>query len=728
MKKFFYILLTAILLLSNCIATFFITEKQALTFPYYGNSVTFEFTKLSDFNDFLDDMVSFSQKNNVNISQINEFSNKDIYVYSTNPQVDSRIHLLSGHYPQNTEYLSTDARESDSRCVGVIAYPRKQHTLKIYNFHQVKNHGLDTDFYFNTTDKSLFQNFKNEFSKYGDIKINTNHNLTLKVLYTTIINYKSVLFIIAFAYISFLIASFLLTLQHKNKVIVAELWGYNRHKTITPNSKEFYLCFLLFFLVYSVGITIVGWPSNSISNLLEQWGVVAFVCLVDFLVLFISMYLMNLLALKTLFSTFQIKGRVPLKQLKRLTVLLKVILYFIVISIALNALNLSTYYNSGLSALIHWENSKDIYRISVNPPLSKINDFQYESNLHSRFLNFYLAEKSKYNIFMIVSTNFYPISSINGTPVYFYTENVSEEQSYYDPYGRSIRIDMNYLNHNPIALSDGYDYEKDFINNPNTLNLLVPESLKSNEKIIMDNYLDYFYFSKVTVSNIYNEALNQPVNNQSKSDLSINIIYTKNNQKYFTYNKDTGDAKNQITDPIAIIYNNDMHVSFLGAAMTTSVYFEDTSHDQAYLQLSKALKKHNITEIKQVHSVYGEITNTVNQLRKLYRNELIGLLITCIFAVITLRFMIVSHYNLNKQRIMIQHLNGYSNMKKNKTLIEIALITNVIVGALIAYSNDIYTAIIITAIFSIFDIAIISFIHYQLCHQQINDIIKGDLV
>lgn len=699
-----------------------------MKFPFYGNFVEFEFASIDNFDGFLDDLVSFSQKNKINISQINEFSNKDIYVYSTNPKVDSRIHLLSGQYPQTTEYLSTNASESENRCVGVIAYPKKKHTLKIYNFHQVKNHGLDTEFHFNTYDKNLFKKFENEFSKYGNIKTHTNKNFDLKILFTTFKDHKSVLLIISFAYISFLIASFLLSLQSKNKVIVAELWGYDRHKIITPNSKELCLFLLLFFLIYSIIVMVLGWKSNSIANLMEQLIILALVCIVDFIILFISMYLMNILAIKTLFSSFQIKGKLPLKQLKRLTVLLKVFLYFIVISIALNALNMSNYYDRGLSALKHWENSKDIYKISVNPPLSKINDFQYENNLHNRFLKFYLAEKSNYNIFMINSNNFIPISFINGAPLYSYSENVNEEQSYYHPLGCSITIDMNYLNHNPIMLSDDFDLNKDFRNNPNTLNLLVPESLRPYEKLIIDNYLDHFYFSKVTVSNIYNEALNHPLNHQPKNDLSINIIYTKNNQKYFTFNHKTGDDKNQITDPIAIIYNNEMHVSFLGAAMTSSVYFEDSSNDQAYLQLSKALKMHNITEIKQVRSVHAEITDTVTQLRKLYINELIALLIACVFTVITLRFMILSHFNLNKQRIIIQHLSGYSNMKKNMTLIELSLITNVIVGALIASSNDVYTSMIVTAIFSILDIAIINHINYQLCHQQINEIIKGDLV
>ena len=55
----------------------------------------------------------------------------------------------------------------------------------------------------------------------------------------------------------------------------------------------------------------------------------------------------------------------------------------------------------------------------------------------------------------------------------------------------------------------------------------------------------FFYFRK---------NMNKPKNMLKKDKLSINIIYVKSNQSYFTYDSDTGNDKNQIIDPIAVIY------------------------------------------------------------------------------------------------------------------------------------------------------------------------------
>ncbi len=65
------------------------------------------------------------------------------------------------------------------------------------------------------------------------------------------------------------------------------------------------------------------------------------------------------------------------------------------------------------------------------------------------------------------------------------------------------------------------------------MNIIVPNSKKGLEKDIKNTFLDYFYFQKVEVANIYNKALDLPAVALSKEDLSVNIIYAENNQDYF---------------------------------------------------------------------------------------------------------------------------------------------------------------------------------------------------
>ena len=55
----------------------------------------------------------------------------------------------------------------------------------------------------------------------------------------------------------------------------------------------------------------------------------------------------------------------------------------------------------------------------------------------------------------------------------------------------------------------------------------------------------------------------------------MNLIYVKKNQNYFTYSINDGDNKSNIRDPIAIIYNGQIDTSFIGAWITTSLFYEN---------------------------------------------------------------------------------------------------------------------------------------------------------
>lgn len=69
----------------------------------------------------------------------------------------------------------------------------------------------------------------------------------------------------------------------------------------------------------------------------------------------------------------------------------------------------------------------------------------------------------------------------------------------------------------------------------------MPEQYKKYEKN-HKNYKENFYFQKVTIDNYFRKIwINQKY--AEKDKLSINIIYVKSNQSYFTYDSDTGNDK-----------------------------------------------------------------------------------------------------------------------------------------------------------------------------------------
>ena len=62
---------------------------------------------------------------------------------------------------------------------------------------------------------------------------------------------------------------------------------------------------------------------------------------------------------------------------------------------------------------------------------------------------------------------------------------------------------------------------------------------------------------------MYKEAGNKTKIHKELDDLNINIIYIKNNQKYFTYNPYSGDCMNTIKDPIVTVYTENIDNSNL---------------------------------------------------------------------------------------------------------------------------------------------------------------------
>lgn len=67
----------------------------------------------------------------------------------------------------------------------------------------------------------------------------------------------------------------------------------------------------------------------------------------------------------------------------------------------------------------------------------------------------------------------------------------------------------------------------------------MPEKYHNMENQIIEAYRDFFYLQKVTATDYYNQeaGINETLDIMPE-DLSIHIIYVKDEQKYFTYRDD----------------------------------------------------------------------------------------------------------------------------------------------------------------------------------------------
>ena len=260
---------------------------------------------------------------------------------------------------------------------------------------------------------------------------------------------------------------------------------------------------------------------------------------------------------------------------------------FIAVQLTLsNATNDAQRLKDKQHTLSYWNKTKNIYTINFQGYDSSVVEDSLEArNINDELEKFYQKSKDKLKIFIINSDNYEKESDGRGNQRYEFEYAGDKEEQIYSPAGRSIQIDENYLKRNPIQTCNGKAISKLIDYNQNTLNILVPEQYKKYEKKIIKNYKENFYFQKVTIDNYFRKNMNKPKNMLKKDKLSINIIYVKSNQSYFTYDSDTGNDKNQIIDPIAVIYTGGVDSSciasmYAGDTVSGSIYFEDNSKKQ----------------------------------------------------------------------------------------------------------------------------------------------------
>ena len=184
---------------------------------------------------------------------------------------------------------------------------------------------------------------------------------------------------------------------------------------------------------------------------------------------------------------------------------------------------------------------------------------------------------------------------IDGKPRYEY--NLYEEYApvQIDSYGQSIRVSEGYFIHNPIETSDGSNLLDGVIHMDDTMNILVPEQYRNLEEGIIRAFRERFYFDKILVENIYNERQGEPLNTTEESELNINIIYVKDGQSYFAYNRDIATkSSNLITDPTVIIYTPNFHPIQIHAMMTRGIFVFDEDRDIESLYKSILFYAQNI--------------------------------------------------------------------------------------------------------------------------------------
>ncbi|MBC1417949.1 DUF1430 domain-containing protein [Listeria fleischmannii] len=262
--------------------------------------------------------------------------------------------------------------------------------------------------------------------------------------------------------------------------------------------------------------------------------------------------------------------------------------------------------------------------------------------------------------------------------------------------GEKLEVNNNYFSVNPIF--DIRNKKVDFSKKPseNKINVLVPIKHKKYENDIIE-----------TVTNDYVDAYTKPV--------SLNIVYVKNNQSYFTFTTNMAEKDNfEIIDPIVVVINNHFDSQILSGslAMGYGYYTKNGDNDKPFEQTQQILKKYHFNDIWQPISVaYSNIELKVANDKELLQLAIAYSVLSIFLIILLLFFSAIYYLEMNKQILALQWIFGYSFLEKN-SLVYLAIVAfwNMVfmVCFLMGSTSTLFVEIIVSLV--LFDFLLMSLI------------------
>ncbi|PAF01622.1 DUF1430 domain-containing protein [Bacillus velezensis] len=721
MKKTIYILFILVLLSMNMSSYHYTLNKQ-IYYTLFSNkeALIIVYTSEVKSEDFVKRLVAFSKENKVNISQYNFLDEKNLNIYSTSPENEPSIH-------NGNKLVSNFLRgHSDQKMIGSISFPLSTWKIRYFDFNQIKNIGIGSKFYISSNDEKVLQKAQNLFADYGEVSY---EDITEN---TAFMFNKTLLMLVLLSMLILFIGILYFVIKNRKRLLLQKLWGYSKVKTLLSYPAMFLKPLIIIIFCGAIIVALLAFSFSLNDWLAVYLRIYIRNAVIGALIMMVYTIMVTLVLYNNSDISGSIKGSTPINKFQWLSVGFKIVITILLFNIV--AFSLSNVFDlkQQLDNQSYWKKTQNTYKTSFAYTGIDYSDLKLdrEKNVRVRAL-YHQLEKHK-NAFVIDAHNYAVLRKDGKKTVYFYTLNTTKKNEIYSPSGRSITISPNYLKVNPIISANGEAIsQKQLRVDSNTLNLLVPQKYAKYKEDIIEAYRDHFFFDKVELDNMYNKEMKQPLNTIKKDELKINIIYTKNRQEYFTFNSELGDAgnKNNIVDPIAAIFTDNVDPSVIGAYSTSCLFFSDSSKGMAYDRIVPYLEKTNTRDlIDSSISIYQELSDGIARIQNQFLQNLIGLTITVILSIAFLVAYIWSYYSANAYRLYLKELFGYSYWARNKNLIIFSLLTNCLIGLGCSIYYKIFELTIFIALFIVIELLILYFLSVYLNRRNMNRILKGDRI
>ncbi|MDO4338395.1 MAG: DUF1430 domain-containing protein [Eubacteriales bacterium] len=671
-----------------------LSDKTTVSFRFHTNEQDRSKTE------FLNKIRVFSEENKVEIAQYSFLTSDKIDIYSTMEDKYKEI-LFVPNFVFNRD-------------------------IKVHNFEEIFDVGFKNILYIDTSNTDIIKKFsetlKNDCDLYYSKTALENNIFSFDELF----RYKDLNFpsILSFYLFAFMVVVLFYYSISKKRYFIYKLWGYREIRIYCILNKPLYISLLLTIVLSNLVMSGIIYKFSFSSLLFE-----VFLTMLKLDVIIILLISILLLLFFRLFCFITISNRK--KGLTKMMAILyfpRIILFFAIIFSFEQFFYQNTELKETLDGLTLWNNTENLYNLYETYSPYYVDNLAAEDILNEKFFRVYKELSDSDKVFIIKTTNFErPRTNVSSTKSqegfdYSYKINMESEEDLYSPYGKNIVVDKNYLKRHIIKSLDGKNVLDTIDNNDNVLNILVPFKFKHYENIIENSFKEWFYFQKVEVPNIYRESKGQNKIKKNINDLKINIVYTKNGQNVFTYNPNSGDNFNIISDPIITVYTENLDNSFLAACFGDYIFIESTGEYSALKEISAITQKYNVIELNSISSVYDKKGEEIRTLESEMNNLVLNTIIIFCFLIMLMIIIVYIYYEAFFPKIIIEFLHGYSFFQIYKHL----LLTNLIINtftlfmAVIVYKKITLYMIIITTLMSFADYVVEKIINGYL-------LIKGEI-
>lgn len=644
MGKKVVISLTVMTIVINIFSFLHINQNTIDKLLYDKTTISFKLYTGKDLSDILLKINEFSKTNNVEIAQYSFLSSNRKDIYSTMKETYNEVLVVPNIF-------------SDRK-------------IKVHDFKELLNVGFKNLLYVNTKNERIIQKLSDELKEDCEIQYSLpNITENTRFIYTNI-NSWPVFTLFCFLFILIL---FFYYSRSRKEFTICRLWGYTYLQTYCTLNRFIYIPLFLPLVLNGLlagGIIFKFGLSNPLLQVI--YGMIQLNIIIISLLI-----LLSIIIFLFSFTAVDNKRRQIMSKVMIISNILRLFLLFLIFLFINNSFEEKKELDKNLDSLTAWSDTKNLFNLQEIYSPFNYSDLAAEDVLNNKILKVYQNLSDLDKVFIISTRNFERSNVADDNYDYTYLYDLENEEDLYSPYGRNIVVDKNYLKRHEIKSVNGKNVVDMIDTDGDVLNILVPQKYKKYEGVIENSFKDWFYFQRVTVTNMYRMAGNKTEIHKDINDLNINIIYIENNQKYFTYNPYAGDSMNTIEDTIVTVYTENIDASTLGSYVGSGVFVESEDVDNVLKEISSITEKYGANELNSVASVYDkkgeEIQYLENKIEQLILNTIIIFLFLIMFMIVITYF----YYKLFFRELIIKSLYGYPFIYIYRSLFRTNLLINI---------------------------------------------------